>query len=74
MGLVDKDEDRPVLVVSILGSNDANEPGPGSGEIGLHIVRDKNDRERIRWGRDAVLHSNAAPNRRALASKGAHRL
>lgn len=74
MGLIDKDEDRPILVVSILGSNNVNEPGPGSGRISLHVARETNDRERIRCGRDVDLHGNAAPNRRALASKGAHRL
>lgn len=74
MGLVDKDKDRAILEVSMLGSNGTNEPGPGSGRIGLHVARETNDRERIRCGRDAVSHSNAAPNRRALVPKGAHRL
>lgn len=74
MGLVKKDRDHPILQVSMLGSKDANEPGPGSGRIGLHVVEGTSDRERIRCGRHAVSYRNAAPNRRAFAPKGAHRL
>lgn len=74
MGLVDKESDRLILEVSLLGSNNAKKLGPGSGRTGLPVARETNDRKRSHSGRHAVVYRNAAPNRRDLALKGAHRL
>lgn len=48
MELVDKDAGCPTLVVSIIGNNNENEPGPCSGGIGLCVLVKARISERIR--------------------------
>ena len=57
----------------MLGSSDASEAGPGSGRIGLQVAVENERQCRDRTDREAVVHRDAAPNRRALASKVSHR-
>lgn len=55
------------------GSSDTSGPGPGSGRIGLPVVNEHEWQCCDQNGREAVWYRDAAPNRRALASKVGHR-
>lgn len=54
------------LQPSINGNGDTTKPGPGDGWTDLGEVTVAKWQDDIRHDHEAVLHRNAAPNRRAL--------